>query len=150
MTGERTPSPDSSVAATGSEATIISADEVHFVPERFFPKLQAEMTVATATNLLREFCTCPACDSPLDPDTADGHRSDRDVIWSDEFGRHSAAHECPACGRRLELLAEEKARPSQWASIPDRPWVSDALWVEMDDGGYFVTMPGALSARVID
>lgn len=131
---------------------VIEPNDVAFVPSRFFPQLGDDLTIATATTLVNEFCDCPECGESLSVDTADGVQSDRDVIWTDEETAspirrqidRSNAHECDLCGTRLRILVEEKARPAQWSQIPDEPWVDDHLWIQLDDGSYAVLNPAAI------
>jgi len=135
--------------------TIIDSSDVGFVPERFFPTW-GDLSVATASCLLREFATCPDCGAGIDPDVADGVQSDRDVVWTSEHTNcdrrqaidRSNAHVCQTCQTPLRLFVEEKAQPAQWSEIPNERWASRHLWIEMDNGNYFVTNPTHITARV--
>lgn len=137
--------------------TLIGPDDVGFVPTRIAPAVPIspsdDLTVATATTLVKEFGTCPHCEADIDPDTAGGIQTDRDVLWTDDssegLGRsacdRSEAHTCENCGERLEILVEEKAEPNRKRDIPDEPWVTSHLWIKLDDEeGYVVVNPNAI------
>jgi len=137
-----------------TDVTIISHTDVGFVPNRFFPQLSDNMSVATASSLVREFGECPNCGHDIDPDVKNGVEIDRDIEWTDMSTDYkeprracdrSSAHECANCGTMLHIFVEEKARPARWSKIPDEQWAKSQLWIEIENGNYFVCNPNAIS-----
>lgn len=144
--------------------TVLSADDVSFVPERLF-KLKSRKGIVPnqAVFVVRDFCECPACGSDLtDVDVKDAVYVNRDVLWTDERdGGHeyvdqkgvrrvtrpsaidrASAHECSDCGARLRIHVEEKALGQiSEAQLPDNPEKAAYHFVEMEDGGYVVVNP---------
>jgi hypothetical protein len=140
--------------------TVIDHSDVSFVPNRFFPQLGNELTVATATSLLKEFATCPYCEHDISPDTSGGVIVDRDAVWTEQTSERGAykgvnrsnPHTCENCEKDMRLFVEEKARPSQWSKIPDSQshWEEYHLWIKMENGNYFVTNPSHVSSIAIE
>lgn len=143
---------------TDDEIVVIDHTDVGFAPDRFFPQLGGDLTVATASCLLREFQDCPECGHDIDPDVKDGVQIDRDVEWTEQTSdapgirpvNNSKPHICENCGATLRLFVEEKARPAQWSKIADEDWAKYHLWIEMENGNYFVTNPSHISAVVVE
>lgn len=147
------------MSTTKREPTVISHEQVGFVPRRFFPTIGEHLQCSTAANLVREFGECPECGHDIDPDVTDAVQSDRDVLWSDTRtnvmnGRtpldRSQPHVCGDCGATLNIMVEESARPAQWSEVSDEHWAPAYLWIEMANGNYFVTNPGDIRIHSID
>lgn len=97
---------------------------------------------STASCVLREFGKCPECGSEIDPDVTGGHYEDRDVIWTNNRGRHSSAHMCEGCGIELRMFVEEKAfgriGPTQ---VPDNAaeW-ENVHFIPIEDSANFLVV----------
>lgn len=111
----------------------ISMTELNFDP--IYPARQDELNVATASNLLSEFANCPDCSKDIVADVGNGRFSDRDVVWDRNISG-SNYYFCPDCNAKLQLLVEEKAKPTLHNKIPDEDWAEAYLWVEMFDGDF--------------
>lgn len=87
-----------------------TTDEVGFVPDRMASPIGTREGIAPniASNIVREFGSCPGCSGDLDPDVTDAVYSDRDVLWDDDY-RNSEYHTCESCGSELRIFVEEKA-----------------------------------------
>jgi hypothetical protein len=105
---------------------------------------------STASCVLREFAECPECGSGIDPDVTDGLYEDRDVIWTNNRGRKSAAHSCENCGTELRMFVEEKAfgriGPSQlpenaaeWKEVIFIPIEDSANYLVVNTNQFWVT-----------
>lgn len=111
----------------------ISITDLDFDPVH--PAKQTKLNVATASNLLSEFAHCPNCSKDIEADVANGRFSDRDVVWDRDVSG-SDYYYCPKCNAKLQLLVEEKAKPTLHNEIPDERWAEAHLWVETSKGNF--------------
>lgn len=127
------------------------SDAFAFVPDRMVghPRVpRGDLSVATASCLIRAFADCPECGADLDPDVTKGHAEDRDVVFearpraADPF-RQTEPLRCDACGAWVEAFVEEAAQPVAYSERDPEVAQYGGIFVAFEDrDGWMVTRPG--------
>jgi hypothetical protein len=134
-------------------------ETVPFVPSRLIgaPDAPREgLDVPTASALIRWVGECPSCGSGLDPDSAKGTVSDRDVVFearrSDGVPR-TAPLECDDCETLIEAFVEEAAEPQPWGRRDPDATRAGVHWIpaeEADHCAWIGIMPAVTLSEVSD
>lgn len=123
---------------------ILDTDEVGWNTRAMaMPSYVDGIAPSTASNVVREFGSCPECEADVDPDVADAIHEDRDVLWENDRRHKSNPYECPECGAEVRIFVEEKA----FGSIGESQLPSDA---EERDDIYFIPVEDSSNFLVVN
>ena len=142
---------DTGVDDAQLDAHTFPSDAFGFCPDRMVghPRVpKGDLSVSTASCLIRAFAECPECGASLDPDVRDGLAEDRDVVFEARPRRFdplkkTAPIQCDECGTFIDAFVEEAAQPRSYSTPDPKVAKYGGIFIEFEDrDGYMVTRPG--------